>query len=219
VVQPVVVAPRDHLVRDVVMFVCERAGIDVVGLDGTSADVVEYCTAHPESALVPSPDLADGPLENILDPLLRSRTSVLVLADESSPERAVALFEAGIRGLLYLDAAVDSIADAVRAVQSGGVVLHPWFAATVLREWRVTRKGAHAAPGALTPRERDVLSAMTEGLSTKAIARSLAVAPKTVENHKIRIFSKLGVRNQAQAVGVAITHGLVAALEPVGPAP
>jgi DNA-binding NarL/FixJ family response regulator len=40
------------------------------------------------------------------------------------------------------------------------------------------------------------------------------VAVKTVENHKIRIFSKLGVRTQAQAVALAITHGLLTAAAP-----
>ena len=50
---------------------------------------------------------------------------------------------------------------------------------------------------------------MTEGLATKTIARRLGVASKTIENHKIRIFQKLGVRSQAQAVSVAIGHGLV----------
>ena len=50
---------------------------------------------------------------------------------------------------------------------------------------------------------------MVEGLSTKAIARRLGVAYKTVENHKIRVFEKLRVRTHAQAVSVAIEHQLV----------
>ncbi len=188
-------------------------------LDGTGVELVAYCRRRPQTTLVVGLDCDDGPLEQFLDDLLVCGTSVLVLADETNPERAVGLLEAGIRGFLHLDSAMDQLADAIRSVQDGGVVLHPWFAATILGEWRVGRRGAHLAPGALTPRERDVLAAMTEGLSTKAIARSLKVAPKTVENHKVRIFSKLGVRNQAQAVGVAITHGLVATLEPAVPTP
>src|SRR5436305_1144934 len=61
----------------------------------------------------------------------------------------------------------------------------------------------------LTPRELDVLEAMSDGLATKAIASRLGVATKTVENHKVRIFDKLGVRTQAQAVSLAIGHGLL----------
>jgi hypothetical protein len=51
---------------------------------------------------------------------------------------------------------------------------------------------------------------MVEGLAAKAIAKRLGVATKTVENHKIRIFDKLGVRTHAQAVSVTISQGLLA---------
>jgi DNA-binding NarL/FixJ family response regulator len=49
---------------------------------------------------------------------------------------------------------------------------------------------------------------MVEGLAANAITKHPGVATKTVENHKIRIFDKLGVRTQAHAVAVAISHGL-----------
>ncbi len=49
-----------------------------------------------------------------------------------------------------------------------------------------------------------------EGIGIKAIARRLGVSVKTVENHKTRLFDKLGVRTQAHAVSLAIGHGLLA---------
>lgn len=199
------------------MFACERAGFDVTMVDGDGASLVRHCAHFPHSTVVTGVDYDDGPLEHVFPELSAYDTAVLVVADDTNPERAVALFESGIRGLLYPDAALGSIADAVHAVRAGGVVLHPLFAAVVLGEWKSSRRSARISPGALTPRERDVLIAMTEGLSTKAVARVLRVAPKTVENHKMRIFSKLGVRNQAQAVSVAIRHGLVAGLDPIAP--
>ena len=55
-----------------------------------------------------------------------------------------------------------------------------------------------------------MLVAMTDGLPAKSIARRLDMAVKTVENHKIRIYDKLGVRTQAHAVSLAISQGLVA---------
>jgi two-component system nitrate/nitrite response regulator NarL len=51
----------------------------------------------------------------------------------------------------------------------------------------------------------DVMGAMSDGLATKAIAHHLGISVKTVENHKTRIYDKLGVRSQAQAV--ALVHG------------
>jgi DNA-binding CsgD family transcriptional regulator len=65
-------------------------------------------------------------------------------------------------------------------------------------------------PASLTVREHDVLVAMADGLPAKSIARRLGMAVKTVENHKIRIYDKLGVRTQAHAVAVAIGQGLLA---------
>ena len=56
---------------------------------------------------------------------------------------------------------------------------------------------------ALTERERQVLALLSEGLAGKQIARMLEISPKTVERHKTRIYSKLGVPNQAAAAGLA----------------
>jgi DNA-binding CsgD family transcriptional regulator len=55
----------------------------------------------------------------------------------------------------------------------------------------------------LTPRERQILSLVTDGLAGKQVARVLGISPKTVERHKTRIYSKLGVPNQAAAAGLA----------------
>lgn len=55
----------------------------------------------------------------------------------------------------------------------------------------------------LTKRERQVLTLVAGGLAGKQVARHLGISPKTVERHKTRIYSKLGVPNQAAAVGLA----------------
>lgn len=56
---------------------------------------------------------------------------------------------------------------------------------------------------ALTRREREVLTLVAGGLAGKQVARHLGISPKTVERHKTRIYSKLGVPNQAAAAGIA----------------
>jgi DNA-binding NarL/FixJ family response regulator len=62
--------------------------------------------------------------------------------------------------------------------------------------------------GRLTPRERQVLSLVARGFAAKQVARQLSISIKTVERHKTRIFAKLGVPNQAAAVGVAMGREL-----------
>jgi DNA-binding NarL/FixJ family response regulator len=57
--------------------------------------------------------------------------------------------------------------------------------------------------GRLTPREREVLTLVAKGLAGKQVASLLGISPKTVEQHKTRIYDKLGVANQAAAVALA----------------
>lgn len=59
----------------------------------------------------------------------------------------------------------------------------------------------------LTAREREVLSLVAEGFAAKQVARQLGISPKTVEQHKARIFAKLGVSNQTAAVSFAVACG------------
>jgi DNA-binding NarL/FixJ family response regulator len=60
----------------------------------------------------------------------------------------------------------------------------------------------------LSPRERQILSLVAEGLAAKQVARHLGISHKTVERHKTRIFAKLRVPNQTAAVRVALADGL-----------
>jgi len=159
--------------------------------------------------------LGDGPIESCLDRVLATGAKVVILCDDASPERLTGLLERGVSGYLLHDSSPDHVGEGLLAVAGGAVALHPTICDTILKQWRRLRMvgpnlGGPTARTTLTPRELDVLAAMADGLATKAIAMKLGVALKTVENHKIRIFDKLGVRTQAHAVSVAISNGLVA---------
>lgn len=72
---------------------------------------------------------------------------------------------------------------------------------------RVRRKPT--SPGGLTPREVEVLVLAARGGTTKAVAHSLGIAPKTAGNHIERIYEKIGVSSRAEAAMFAMQHGLV----------
>ena len=68
---------------------------------------------------------------------------------------------------------------------------------------------AESHTGGLTERERDVLSRLAQGLSTRAIAQALSISPSTTRNHIQNILHKLHVHSRLEAVTYAFAHGLV----------
>lgn len=205
----VIVAARDALVRDLVSVTLGSRGIVISSEVQDSAQLAAACATNAPDVVVTDSILADGPLVD-LQPVLTHGGRVLVLSSEASPERLVQLLAGGAAGYLLVDDTDEAaLADAVETVASGRAALHPSIAQAVLEQWRALRTQAPGGRSTLSPRELDVLCAMAEGLGTKAIARRLGLAVKTVEHHKGRVFAKLSVRNQAHAVAVATEQGLL----------
>ncbi len=93
-------------------------------------------------------------------------------------------------------------------------VVKPFASDELLARIRALMRRARSASAhwaGLTPREREVLQLLAEGLEQQEIAESLAVSSKTVATHIERILSKLGVRSRAQAVAAAYRERLVLA--------
>lgn len=105
--------------------------------------------------------------------------------------------EGGVCGFVLKDAPVEALAAAIRRCAAGEVVVDPSLAAQALR----------AGPCPLSSRERDVLAACAEGLSTADIAGRLWLSEGTVRNRVSEILGKLGARNRAEAVDIARQHG------------
>jgi two-component system response regulator NreC len=129
---------------------------------------------------------------------------VLVLSMYGGPEHVRPAVRAGASGYLVKGTGVSELVSGIRAVSRG----EPWFshgiAAILLRD-------PDGGAGSLTPREREVLRYVAEGLSSAEIARSLDLSVKTVESHRSRIMTKLDVTNAAGLVREAIRLGLVSA--------
>ena len=129
--------------------------------------------------------------------------AVLVLTAFSDRPRILGALEAGATGYLLKDAAAEDVADGIRAAARGESPLDPRAARTVL--------AAQQEPdplGALSPREREVLALLLEGLPNKLIARRLEIAEKTVKSHLTRIFRELGVTDRTQAALWAERNGV-----------
>jgi DNA-binding NarL/FixJ family response regulator len=131
-------------------------------------------------------------------------TRVLVLSMYGGPEHVRPAVRAGASGYLVKGTGVSELVSGIRAVAKG----EPWFSHGITA---ILLRDADGGAGSLTPREREVLLYVAEGLSSAEIARTLDLSGKTVESHRSRIMTKLDVTNAAGLVREAIRLGLVSA--------
>ena len=137
---------------------------------------------------------------------------VLVLTAISEPEVHARAVQEGAAGVLHKSAHVKDIVDAARRLVAGEAILSVNEVLELLRIAGRSRERDHESQRAiqrLTPREREVLQALTGGLSDKQIAERLKVSVGTVGNHFVNIFKKLGVHSRLQALVFALRHGIV----------
>lgn len=214
----VVIAHRSTFVRDVVRCMGAERALVVVGETSRAGDLAALCESEHPDVVLAEADFGDGTeIESVLPELRATGARAVVVCADPSPERLTRILLLGASGYLHDDPSPEQVVEAVETVAGGGSVLGPSAATIILEQWRRLREPGAASgcgPPTLSARERDVLVAMADGLPAKSIARRLGVAVKTVENHKIRVFEKLGVHTQAHAVCVAINHGLLTEVAP-----
>jgi len=191
----IVIAEDAVLLRAGLTRLLVDAGEDVVATVGDADALLDVVgRLQPDLAVVDvrmPPTLTDDGLRAALQ--IRAQwpqVGILVLSQYVEERYATELVATSTEGIGYL--LKDRVADvaefvaAVRRVGDGGTALDPEVVAQLLARSRQTDPLA-----ALSPRERDVLGHMAEGLSNSAIAETLVVNESTVEKHVTNIFTKL----------------------------
>ncbi|MEJ6397138.1 response regulator transcription factor [Yoonia sp. 208BN28-4] len=138
--------------------------------------------------------------------------SVFAEVKRWSPDTAIAVFSgittrslltefqsAGAEGIFTKRGDIAEFRDAIPTLLAGGKVISSDAASLI---------GAGDDKSELTLRERQILSSIAGGLTTKGIAEHLGISPKTVENHRSNIMAKLGVQSMAELLAYAIREGL-----------
>ena len=161
--------------------------------------------------------LADAPARAQLSAwrIRNAQTAVVVLLDGCDPAEGIEALQAGADAILPRAAGRDEIVAAIRAVANGTAVL-PRAILAGLIDGAVDEapdlngaSDAGAAGARLTPRELEVLAAMADGASNKAIARRLDISFHTAKFHVAAILAKLDADSRTEAVTRAAQLGLV----------
>ena len=140
---------------------------------------------------------------------------IVVLTTYDTDGDILRAVEAGAIGYLLKDSAREDILAAVRAAAVGRSALSPTVTTRLLGAARGAGQSAAGAPrGArvpvsLSPREREVLAAVSRGLSNSQIGVELYITEATVKTHLLRAYAKLGVDSRAAAVTEALRRGLL----------
>jgi DNA-binding NarL/FixJ family response regulator len=136
---------------------------------------------------------------------------VVMLTAVSDDETILDSIQAGADGYLTKDRAVEEVVQAVRSADAGETLLPRSVLVGIAERVIAARDRVpdRRPVEALTPRELEVLRALTEGLSTPEICERLFIAPNTLRTHVQNIMGKLRVHSKLEAVAFAIRHRLV----------
>ena len=136
---------------------------------------------------------------------------VVMLTALNDDETVLESIQAGADGYLTKDRAVEDVVSAVRAAHAGETLLPRSVIVGIAQRVAAARdRGSERRLiEPLTPRELEVLKALTEGLSTPAVCERLYIAPNTLRTHVQNIMGKLRVHSKLEAVAFALRHHLV----------
>jgi DNA-binding NarL/FixJ family response regulator len=203
--------------RDPLAFMLEREpDLTVVARPRSLSEAREdlQSAEHAVDVAIVDLNLPDGSGTDLIKDLRGShpRAKALVLSAISEQRYLAEAIEAGAAGIMHKSAPMSDLVEAVRRLAAGEQLLTQQEVIEALRfigRVRESNREAQLAIDRLTPREREVLQALAEGLSDKEIATRFHVGVGTVHSHVTNILSKLEVSSRLQALVFAVGHGVV----------
>ena len=159
-------------------------------------------------------NLPDGYGGDLIKEMREANPHAIVLVLSASSDRADIAWavESGAAGVLHKSVGTDEVVEAVRRLKADKSLMPIEEVVELLRHAGSHRKqvqGARQAIAELTPREREVLEALADGLDGKEIASKLNISAPTERNHMASILAKLGVHSRLQALVFALRYGVV----------
>jgi DNA-binding NarL/FixJ family response regulator len=193
--------------------------MQVVGIAGTVADAKILAREQLDVVLMDYrlPDGTGAEATRAIKARWPAARVVMVTA-LTDDETLLESIQAGADGYLTKDRAAEDVVTAVRAAYAGETLLPRSVIVEIARRVAVARERGdeRRVVEPLTPRELEILRALTEGMSTPEICARLFIAPNTLRTHVQNIMGKLRVHSKLEAVAFALKYRLVDPPTPEG---
>ena len=191
-----------------------EAGLEVVGQAGSLAEARKILAQEAPDVAVIDLVLPDGYGWELIKELRAGnrRAQALVLTAELGRAEIARAVENGAAGVLHKTAQLEEVVEAVRRLSAGEALLLLEEVVELLRFASSRKDEEHEAQQAiarLTPREREILQTLAEGLDSHGIAERLYISLRTERNHMTSIFAKLGAHSRLRALVFAVRHCVV----------
>jgi two-component system, NarL family, response regulator NreC len=207
----VLLADDHKIVRDGLRILIEARNMNVVAEAENGQKAINLARElHPHVVImdISMPDMngIDATRKIISD---LPETKVIALSMHADRHFVTGMLEAGASGYLLKDCAFEELVNAIHTVLANHTYLSPSIADIVVKNYVSKASGNSVVVSSeLTPRERELLQLLAEGMTAKQIAAELHVSVKTVETHRRNITQKLGAASVAELIKYAIREGL-----------
>lgn len=196
-----VIADDHKLFRETLAELLEsHGGIQVVALCQDSTEAIETARAeNPDCMLV---DMKMTPLSGIATTAAItgfSGTKIIGLSMYASTTYAKRMFKAGAKGYITKNASVHEILEGIQKVMEGEKYLSQEIR-NLMAEEAMQPGTAKPVAGTLTPRELEIVRLISQGLSSREIAKQLGVTFKTIEAHRHNMLQKLQLKNSNELI-------------------
>ncbi|RUM25097.1 DNA-binding response regulator [Rhizobium vallis] len=175
----------------------EISNFVVVGEGASSDDAAMIASNNRPDVMLLDVSMPGGGLSAIGEVLaLSPSTKILMLTVSEEVDTLLGALQRGAMGYVLKGVGSRGLAEAIRTILSGSRYISPTMSAKVMES---SLQGGSSEKNSLTPREREVMDLVAQGLSNKHIGLRLGLQEKTVKHHMTQILSKLGASNRTEA--------------------